>query len=127
MFLTTAALLTLTLAAPASRDGKDTPVAQEKKLVGEWTKGGACIGDISFRPDGTYDRKHYSPGNNTLKGKWKVRWDTLPPTLVLTCEESDREDLVGKKWEVKITRLDDDGLHFESDQQTAGRFTRAKK
>src|SRR4051794_11555307 len=123
MFSTTVAVLALSISAPIAIDRQPTPVI-EQKLVGEWTKGGACIGDITFRADGTYERKHFSPGNNTLTGRWKVRWDALPPTLVLICEQSDRMDFVGKTWEVKITRLDDEGLNFDSGQQTAGHFTR---
>jgi hypothetical protein len=127
MFLTTVAILAVTLAAPASRDRKDTPVGLEQKLMGKWEKGGPCIGDITFRADGTYERQHFSPGNNTVSGKWRMRWDALPPTLVLTCEEADREDLIGKKWEMKVMRLDDDELHFEINQKTAGKFKRPKK
>ncbi|HEX3150837.1 MAG TPA: hypothetical protein VHR66_22355 [Gemmataceae bacterium] len=127
MFVTTVALLSVTLAAPAYRDRKDSPATLERKLVGEWTKGGACIGYITFQADGTFERKHYSPGNNTTKGKWKMRWDVVPPVLVLRCEEADREDLVGQTLELMITRLDDDELHFESGRHSAGKFTHPKK
>src|SRR5262245_8162256 len=61
--LTTVALLSAVIAAPAPPD--DARAAVEKKLVGEWVKGGACIGDITIRADGTFERRHYSPGNYT--------------------------------------------------------------
>lgn len=127
MFPTATLVLTVSLAAPLSHDRRAPSFTLEQKLVGEWTNGGACIGDINFRADGTYERNHYGPGNATLSGKWKVRWDALVPTLVLTCEQSNREVLVGRTWEVQITRLDDDGLSLDAEQRTAGRFKRAKK
>src|SRR4051812_47547828 len=108
MNLTTFALLSFAVAFPVPADQKDTLNALEKKLVGEWMNGGACVGDITIRADGTYERRHFSPGNNTLAGTWKVKWDALPPTLVLTCEKSDGEGHVGKTQEVKVVRLDED-------------------
>jgi hypothetical protein len=116
------------VAAPVPPNrGKDPAAALEQKLIGEWVKGGACIGDITFNGNGTYERKHFSPGNNTLRGTWKVQWDALPPTLVLTCENADAETFIGKVWEQKLTRLDDDELHFESGGYSAGKFARTKK
>ena len=112
MFLTTVAVLTATLAAPVPLDRTDAPVVLEQKLVGEWT-GGACMGTISFRADGTYSRAHYSPANAALSGTWKVTWDALPPRLVMTCEASDDRDLLGKEWDLRITRLDDEALEYK--------------
>lgn len=106
---------------------KDGAVALEQKLVGEWLKGGACIGDITINANGTFVRKHFSPGNNTLNGTWKLKWDALPPTLVLTCASSDQKDFIGKVWEQKVVQLDDEVLRFESGGHTAGNFTRKKE
>ena len=91
---------------------KDAPVALEKKLLGVWEAGRDCVGDLTLRADGTFDRLRYSPGNNKLTGTWEVRWNALPPTLVLTCKTSDERDRfsVGKTTEVKVIQLDDAAL-----------------
>lgn len=86
--------------------------AVESKLHGEW-KGGACMGQITFKADGTYERKNWSPGNNALAGTWSVRWDALPPTLVMTCKTSDFQGYVGKTEEVTLLRLDADVLVYQ--------------
>jgi hypothetical protein len=78
----------------------------EQKLHGTW-KGGPCMGTITFKADGTFERREYSPGGNQLKGLWHVRWDALPPTLVLDCKESDSEHFAGKKDEPKLLVLTD--------------------
>jgi len=93
---------------------KESPVALERKLHGEW-KGGPCEGDWAFAPDGTYKVKNYSPGGNKLAGTWEVRWDALPPTLVLTCKTSDDpvHVKVGEKTEVKLIQLDDEALAYQ--------------
>jgi len=88
----------------------DTPgearVALERKLVGGW-KGGPCQGEWTYRADGTFQARSYSPGGNRLTGTWEVRWDALPPTLVRTCKTSDDPGLVGRTWEAKLVQLDD--------------------
>jgi len=124
MFLTTVAFLSAVIAAPGPQDG--SRAAAERQLVGEWVNGGACIGDITIRADGTFERRHYSPGNHTLSGTWKLKRDALPPTLVLTCDKSDWEGDVGKAHELKVTRLDDEAMTWESGGRVAGRFTRKK-
>jgi hypothetical protein len=110
------------------------PADLERKLHGEW-KGGLCDGDWTFSPDGTYKVQRYSPGNNKLTGTWEVRWNALPPTLVLTCKTSDAPDRikVGEKTEVKLIQLDDDALAYQylsQYQQLGGHmdhFKRVKK
>ena len=42
-----------------------------------------------------------------------MRWNALPPTLVLSCKTSDDPDFVGKTLEVKLTQLDDDTLAYQ--------------
>ena len=109
-----AASLVVISAAQTADKPKEAPVALERKLHGEW-KGGPCQGDWTFASDGTYEVQHYSPGNNRLTGTWEVRWNALPPTLVLTCKTSDAPDRikVGEKTEVKLIQLDDNALAYQ--------------
>jgi hypothetical protein len=111
---------------------KKAPVPLEKKLHGEWKDGGVCVGDLTLRADGTFERQHYSPGNNKLAGTWEVRWNALPPTLVLTCKTSDYSGDVGKTSEFKLTQLDDEYLAYEYPGEPnpgvhSARYKRAKK
>jgi hypothetical protein len=93
---------------------KEPPVALEKRLHGAWQADDMdCVGDLTLRADGTFERKHYSPGNNELTGTWVVRWDALPPILALSCTTSDDPDFVGKTSEYKLTRLDDTTLTYQ--------------
>ena len=62
--------------------------ALEQKLLGTWW-GGPCVGNYTLHANGTYELRKFSPGNNTLTGTWSLRWDSLPPTLVVTCKNSD--------------------------------------
>jgi hypothetical protein len=90
----------------------DGPPVIETKLHGEW-KGGACQGTLILRPNGRFERSGYTPGNNKLSGTWKVRWDALPPTLVLKCDASDFDDNVGKSEEFVILQLDEKTLGYQ--------------
>ena len=112
--LVLAASLAFLTSAQAADKPKEGPVALERKLHGAW-KGPACGGDWAFKSDGTFAVEHYSPGNNKLAGTWAVRWNALPPTLVLTFQTSDDPDRlkVGETWEVKLIQLDDEALAFE--------------
>jgi hypothetical protein len=116
-------------AAPAPPGGRAeaAPVGLERKLCAAW-QGGACVGTLTLRPNGTFERRHYTPGNNTLTGTWAVRWDALPPTLILTCTDSDDPRRIGTKEAVKVTRQDDAALAFQSPGggPPVG-YTRAKK
>ena len=106
---------------PATRAA---PVPLEQKLCGGW-KGGPCQGDWTYRPDGTFRARHYSPGGNRLEGTWAVRWDALPPTLARTCKTLDDPDLVGKSWDVKLVQLDDEELAYSYKRDPyPDRFTR---
>lgn len=97
----------------------NAPVPLEKKLHGEW-QGGPCMGDWTFGADGTFALTNYSPGGNRFTGLWKVRWDALPPTLVLTFQTSDAPHhfQVGQRWEVKIVQLDDETFAYKRLQDT---------
>jgi hypothetical protein len=110
--------------APASRPAgaakADALAALEQKLLGTW-RGPACGGDYTFHADGTYEVHSYTPGQNNLTGTWSLRWDALPPTLVLTCKTSDirRRDparteyeYLGKPLEVKLIELNADALVY---------------
>jgi hypothetical protein len=96
--------------APASQtEGK--PVALERKLWGTW-RGGPCGGDLTFKSNGVFERRHYGPANQSLSGTWVVQWNALPPTLVLTCTDADWAGLIGTKQELKIVQLDDAALAY---------------
>jgi hypothetical protein len=84
---------------------------------------------IALRADGTYERIHYGPGNKTVAGTWAVRWDALPPTLVLACKTSDDPESIGKTGNVKLVQLDDEGLGYqysENPKQTR-RYSRLRE
>lgn len=50
------------------------PATLEQKLVGHW-RGEPCQGDYTFKPDGTYELRNFTPGGNTLTGTWSIRND----------------------------------------------------
>ncbi len=107
---------------------KEPLVALEKKLHGAWEADDmVCVGDLTLRADGTFERQHYSPGNNKLTGTWEVRWNALPPTLVLACKTSNDPDFVGKTWEFKLTQLDDETLVCQFPGGGTHRYKRVKK
>lgn len=121
---------------PAGPGRGDELAALERKLLGTWT-GGACVGNYTFDADGTFDLKYYTPGNNTLTGTWSLRWDALPPTLVLTCKTSDFKkkdptrpeyEYLGKALELKLLELDSDTLvyRFPNDKHEM-RYERPEK
>src|SRR5262245_44753422 len=100
--LLAASLVPTTPAPPAGRaDG--VPVALDRKRWGTW-HGGACAGDLTLRRNGRFERRHYGPANHSLSGTWAVRWDALPPTLVLTCTDADWAGEIGTKQEVKVVQ-----------------------
>ena len=104
-----AASLVFIISAQTADNSKEPPVAPERMLHGKW-KGPDCGGDWTIGSDGTFEVQHYSPGNNKLAGTWEVRWNALPPTLVLTCKTSDDPTVVGTKDVVKLIKLDDKEL-----------------
>ena len=109
---------------------QEGPVGLERKLHGRW-KGPACGGDWTFASDATFSVNHYSPGNNELTGSWEVRWNALPPTLVLTVKSSNAPERikVGESWEVKLVQLNDEALAYEWPENPgqAIQWTRVKK
>ena len=67
----------------------------EKLLLGVWYGPASCQGDVTFREDGTYSWIDFGPGSTTVSGKWSMRWDALPPTLVMTPTASTDKDYLG--------------------------------
>ncbi len=126
MALLLAASLVPLTSAHTTEKQKEGAAALERKLHGQW-KGGACLGDWTFRADGTFELRHYTPGNNKLTGTWEVRWNALPPTLMTTCKASDHSDYVGKTWEVKLIQLDDEALALQHQGGATTRYERVKK
>jgi hypothetical protein len=100
-------------ASPPPADRAPALAALEHKLLGTWL-GPACGGDYTFNADGTYAMHNFTPGQKTLTGTWFIRWDSLPPTLVVTCKTSDftrtggsEYQYLGKPLELRIVQLDD--------------------
>jgi hypothetical protein len=115
----------------------DALAALEKKLLGPW-KGPACAGDFTFKADGTYECRNFTPGNNTLTGEWSLRWDAVPPTLVLLYKTSDFKkkdptrpeyEYVGKPLELRVTELNDETFVYRFPDEKLGdwRNTRPEK
>jgi hypothetical protein len=116
LFAVSLAFISSAQTARTTGKPQEPSVALEKKLHGAWEADDMdCVGDLTLRADGTFERQHYSPGNNKLAGTWEMRWDALPPTLVLTCKTSDEPDRfsVGKTSEVKVIQLDNEYLAYE--------------
>jgi hypothetical protein len=120
--------ITSIFSAQTADKPKESPVALERKLHGEWKGKGGCVGDLTLRADGTFERQHFSPGNNQLTGTWDVRWNALQPTLFLTCKTSDAPDRikVGMTWEIKLIQLDDEDLAYQYPDGNTVRYTRVK-
>jgi len=117
-------------AVPAGKAREKGPAVLEQKLVGVWKGLGGCDGRLVFRADGTYELTGYGPAGRNSKGTWKVRWDTLPPTLVLTCTTSQLQEQKGKSREVKLIKLDDKNLVFKyanPNGSPSGHYTKVKK
>jgi len=123
-----AASFVVIASAEAAPRLKEELVDLERKLHGVWN-GPACGGEWTFQPDGTFSVRHYSPGNNELAGTWKVRWNALPPTLVLACQTSDAVDRfkAGETLEVKLVELNDDALAYQYPNGHTVRYTRPEK
>jgi hypothetical protein len=118
---------------PAEPTRSDELAALEKKLHGPW-RGPACGGDYTFNADGTFELKHFTPGNNTLTGTWSIRWDALPPTLILTCKTSDFKtkdagrdeyEYLGTTREAKLVELNEESVAYRiPNDKSEWRFTR---
>jgi len=130
VFATAAVLAGLSqfvLAAPIGKERARDLAALEQKVVGTWEGQTGCAGTFIFHADGTYDLKGYGPAPYDAAGTWSVRWDALPPTLILTCKSSDLAEEIGKTMELKVTRLDDGNLAVKHASQTVERYSRLRK
>jgi hypothetical protein len=131
MIVPAAAVLLVSLAQEvfAEQPGKDL-AALEQKMLGEWKGRTTCDGRLVFRADGTFTLTEYGPAINDSQGTWKVRWDALPPTLVLICKTSEVQNEVGKATEVKLIQLDEKSLAIDYGNQNgspSGHYARVKK
>jgi hypothetical protein len=123
-------LAQLSVAAPAPPKREKPLTVLEKKMVGTWKGRIGCDGRLVFHANGTYELKEYGPGACDWEGTWKVLWDALPPTLILTCKTSNDGDLVGKTMKVKLIKLDDNNLAIDYENKNGsptGHYTRVKK
>lgn len=104
----------LVFAATTCAKADEARAELEGKLLGNW-EGGPCMGVLQFNKDGTFERRHYSPGGNEVSGTWKLTLNALPPTLTLTVTTSDAPSAFppGKVWELKVVRLDGDKLSYQ--------------
>ena len=85
-------------------------------------------GTVTFEPDGAYVWRNFGPAGMNSAGKWEVRWDALPATLILNCKTSDDDDDVGKALELKITQLDESTFSYKfNTNQPAASYLREKK
>jgi hypothetical protein len=112
---------------PSGKERGKELAALEKKMLGIWKGRGGCDGRLVFRADGTYELTEYGPAPYDSAGTWRVRWDALPATLVLTCKTAEVPDAVGKTMEVKLINLDDNRLAFKYASNEIGHYTRVKK
>jgi hypothetical protein len=99
----------------------------EQKLLGAWKGQTGCAGNFLFRANGTYELTGYGPAPYDSAGTWKMRWDALPPTLVLTCKTSEVPDEVGKTTEVMLVELNDKSLTVKRASPDVDRYARVKK
>jgi hypothetical protein len=120
-------LMQAVLAEPSRAEQGMALTALEQKLVGAWAGQSGCAGAYLFRADGTYQLTGYGPAPYDSAGTWKVRCETRPATLVLTCRESDLADEVGKSLELRFIRLDAYRLAVERGKQDPERYARAKE
>ena len=98
----------------------DPLAALERKLLGTWL-GPACGGDYTYHADGTFSVAYFTPGQNNLTGTWSIRWDAIPPTLLLTYKTSDIRtqdpdriefEYLGKTREAKVHELNGESLVY---------------
>jgi hypothetical protein len=114
------------LAVPAGKEPGKNLAALEEKMLGKWKGQSGCAGNFVFRANGTYELTGYGPAAFEMAGAWTIRWDALPPTLVLTCRTSDVEEVVGTSTEFKLIQLDDSNLAIERTKESGTRYGRVK-
>jgi hypothetical protein len=120
------AMTTACLCAPAPPEKPKIPFPLERKLHATWRSESACGGTVTLRADGTYEHRRQGPGGDTSSGRWEVRWDALPPTLVLTCEDSTDPGKIGRR-EAKVEGLNDESLVLAHPKAAPSRFRRVRR
>jgi hypothetical protein len=71
----------------------------------------------------------YGPAHDDSKGTWRVRRDSCPAILVLTCTTSEIPGEAGRRTEVRLIKLDDTSLAVEYANQNGsppGQYARVK-
>lgn len=53
----------------------------QDRLHGAWKGAGFCDGKPVLKADGSYQREHFSLGNNLLQGTWTIRWARVPLSI----------------------------------------------
>jgi hypothetical protein len=101
--------------------------ALEQKMLGAWMGQTGCAGNHRFRADGTYQLTGYGPAPYDSAGTWRVRCDTRPATLILTCRTSEIPEEVGTTTEMKLIQLDADTLAIQRAKQDVERYARVKE
>lgn len=114
-------------AEPPAKEPGNEVAALEKKLLGDWQGYEGCSGKYAFRADGSYKLTNFGPGGDVTAGTWKVRWDALPPTLVLTCKESELDEEIGKDTKLMLLELNDAILTLEYEHKTVFHYAPPKK
>jgi hypothetical protein len=97
---------------PGKERGQGLP-ALGQKLLGTWKGQTGCDGRFVFHANGTYELTAYGPAADDSQGVWKLRGNSLPATLVLTCTTSEIPEEIGKATEVRLINLDDRSLAIE--------------
>ena len=115
--------------APSRERGDTATVAAasavKRDARGVWRGMGPCDGRLIIRADGTFERIHYSPGDNHLSGSWTVASDGERHVLSLTCDASDDAGKMGVTTELEIVRLDAAVLEYRAaGQQNRARYKR---
>jgi hypothetical protein len=100
--------------------------AQTLKLHGVW-KGGSCEGEWTFRPDGTFELRRFSPGNYRFTGVWELRWDALRPLLIVSCKTWSDPREASQIWDMNVLQLNDDALVFKSPRFGMPRYSRVRE
>jgi hypothetical protein len=128
--LATVAMIGLTPFTLADTDGTNQVqrlTAFEQKLLGTWSGQTGCAGNFHFRADGTYELTGYGPAPYDIAGTWKVRCDTRPATLALTCKSSEIPEEVGKTTEMKLIQIDAQHLAVQHANQDVVRYVRGNE
>jgi hypothetical protein len=97
------------------------------KLHGTWRGDAGCVGNVTFRADGTYEWTGRGPVGQRDAGTWALRSEGQTPVLILKCKTSSHKVHAGTTVEVRLA-LEGSSLAFQSaDPQSSQTFTRLKE